>query len=161
MPLPFDLERINLPDGRSVQAIAGLRPRRGTGSRGTPITPGFADLLVQGAIRIDRDRRQHDVRTVDRDAAIISLGLAAGLRRETLTYISWYEIPPLSSNDFTTIRVPDFITKNDAGGDAFVFSHRLVSLRHYITEYRAKLIEEGRPYRPAEPLQLSSADDDP
>src|SRR4051812_27438730 len=27
VPLPFDLERINLPDGRSVQAIAGLRPR--------------------------------------------------------------------------------------------------------------------------------------
>jgi len=50
VPLPFDLERINLPDGRSVQAIAGLKPRRRTGSRGTPITPGFADLLVQGRL---------------------------------------------------------------------------------------------------------------
>ncbi|MEV8512867.1 hypothetical protein [Dactylosporangium sp. NPDC051484] len=69
VPLPFDLERINLPNGRCVQAIAGLKPRRRTGSRGTPITPGFVDLFVQGALRIDRDGRQHDVRTVDRDAA--------------------------------------------------------------------------------------------
>jgi hypothetical protein len=160
VPLPFDLERINLPDGRNVQAIAGLRPRRRTGSRGTPITPGFADLLVQGAMRIDQDGRQHEVRTVDRDAALVSLGLAAGLRRETLTYISRYEIPALSSNDFTTIRVPDFITKNDAGGDAFVFSHRLTPVHHYLTGHRAELVEDGRLYRPTEPLQLTSADDD-
>jgi integrase len=160
IPMPFDVHRVTLPSGQTVEALTGLTARRRTGSRGTPITPGFAELLLQAALRIDRHGRQRDTRTVDRDAAFISLGLGTGMRRGTLTHISVYEIPTPSSAPFTSIRIPDFITKGDAGGDALAFSHRLGHVHNYLTGHRAEIIQDGRPYRPQQPLPLVHADSD-
>ncbi len=157
VPAPFEVDRVTLPGGQVVESIVGYTPRRRAGSRGTPITPGYAELLVQAALRIDRDGRQDAVTTVDRDAAFVSLGLATGMRRKTLAYITRYEIPPRTREPLSMIRVPDFITKGDAGGDAFVFAHHLDTVHNYLEGHRAELVRSGRPYRPADPIVIEEA----
>ncbi|MFE7330759.1 hypothetical protein ACFU8W_38625 [Streptomyces sp. NPDC057565] len=158
VPLPFTLRRVFLKSGQSVEAMEGLQPRRRAGSRGTPITPEFADLLVQAALRIDSRGRQRTNAAVDRDAALVSLGLAAGLRRGTLAAITHYEIPPESEEDFTDFAVPDFITKGDAGGETLAFTYRLAQVHNYLAGHRTELASLGRSYRPKDPLRLVRAD---
>ena len=68
VPLPFRLLTFTNPAGFPATTIPDLRPRTWVGSRGTPVTPGYAELLLQGALRIDRDGRQSNSRCVDRDA---------------------------------------------------------------------------------------------
>ncbi len=159
LPLPFRLESFLNPVGMRVTSAVELRPRTRVGSRGTPVTPEFAEVLVQAAYRIDSTGRQLDSRTTDRDAAFVSLGLATGMRLSTLANITVYEMPPRVTDDFTVIRVPDFVTKGDAGGEAFVFAHRLGVVHNYINGQRADVIANARrPYRPTNPIQLLSAD---
>jgi integrase len=161
VPLPFRLTTFMTAGGFTGTTAPDLRPRTKVGSRGTPITPGFAELLVQGAYRIDRDGRQQSGLVVDRDAAFVSLGLATGMRLGSLSHVTTYEIPEKSSGPFTTIRVPDFITKGDAGGDALVFAHHLSAVHNYIGGARAEQIGSAkRPYRPKKPLQIVDADAD-
>jgi len=161
VPLPFQLTAFTTPDGFSGTSVSELRPRTRTGSRGTPVTPGYAELLIQGAYRVDRDGRQHDGLVVDRDAAFISLGLATGMRLGTLSYVTTHEIPARSHAPFTTIRVPDFITKGDAGGDALVFSHHLDAVHGYINGARQQQLDESRKkYRPHDPIWIVEADSD-
>lgn len=160
VPIPFRVVTFINPAGYASTTAPELRARTRTGSRGNPITPGYAELLVQGALRIDQHGHQSNARTVDRDAAAVSLALGSGLRHGTLTNITTYEIPPVVATPFTTMRIPDFITKGDAGGEAWIFSHRLKLVHAYINGARAELIADGRPYRPESPIQLDDADED-
>lgn len=160
VPLPFSISTFRLPSGQQVSSARELRPRRRTSSRGTPVTPGFASLLVQGAMRVDVDGAQTSSRTVDRDAAFVSLGLATGMRLGTLTDITIYEIPAPSRQPFNIVSVPDFITKNDAGGQALTFEHRLGPVRNYISGDRAMTVAEGRPWRPTGPVTIIEANED-
>lgn len=159
LPLPFNVSTFRLPTGQQGTSAHELRPRRRKSSAGTPLTPGFAALLVQGALRVDLDGVQAEVRTVDRDAAFVSLGLGTGMRLGTLTDITTYEIPPMASQPFAIISVPDFITKNDAGGQALVFAHRLELVHAYIGGDRALTVEDGRRWEPQNPVHLIEAND--
>lgn len=160
VPLPFRLVTFTNPVGVKATTAIELRARTRQGSSGVPVTPGYAELLVQGALRIDRDGHQTLSRSVDRDAALVNFGLATGLRHETLATITTYEIPALTDRPFTSIRVPDFITKGDAGGEALVFAHRLHAVHDYISGGRAELIEHGAPFRPVNPIRIVVADSD-
>jgi hypothetical protein len=77
--------------------------------------------------KVSRARRRPaaSYKGADRDHAILALGLGAGLRRNNRANVTIYEIPPTSALPIKTMRVPDHITKGDAGGDKLVFSHRL------------------------------------
>lgn len=159
VPLPFQVTTFVTPQGFRGTTAGELRPRTRVGSRGTPVTPGFAELLIQGAYRIDRDGHQHEGLVVDRDAAFVSLGLGSGMRLGSLSHITTYEIPERVSASFTTIRVPDFITKGDAGGDALVFSRQLDAVHNYIKGSRAEQVAEMKsPYRPSDPIHILEAD---
>ena len=160
VPIPFRITTFTTPVGTTATTAIDLRPRTRSASRGTPLTPGFAELLVQGALRIDHNGRQTDAKTVDRDAAAISLALGSGVRHETLANITTYEIPSATTQPFTVIRVPDFITKGDAGGDALFFARRLPLIRGYTDGARAELVAEGRPYNPSNPIRIVEADSD-
>lgn len=60
----------------------GYQPRRrSTGSRGIPIDPHFAQVLLQAALRIDANGQQHTYLGADRNQAVLALGLATGIRR--------------------------------------------------------------------------------
>jgi len=155
---PFDIVSFNFRGMGSGTMIAKYQPRRrSTGSAGVPITPEFADLLLMGALRVDRDGHQANYRAADRDHAIISLGLGAGLRRNNLANVTTYEIPKPSGLRFTTMRIADRITKNDAGGDALVFTHRLPAVYGYLDGARADIVASKR-FEPPRPLQMVSAD---
>jgi len=118
-PPPFEIQSFAHISGFTGTKIARYQPRRrSTGSAGVPLTPEFAELLLMGALRVDINGQQDDYRGADRDHAILSLGLAAGLRRNNLANITTYEIPAMSELPVTTMVVADRITKGDAGGDA-------------------------------------------
>src|SRR5690606_39253589 len=68
VPIPFRVVTFINPAGYASTTAPELRARTRTGSRGNPITPGYAELLVQGALRIDQHGHQNNARTVDRDA---------------------------------------------------------------------------------------------
>ena len=156
---PFDIISFSTPEGFSGTAIARYKPRRSnTGSAGTPLTPFFVEHLLMGAMRVDLDGRQSLYRGADRDAAIISLGVGVGLRRNNLAHVTTYEIPPESGLPLTVMRVADRITKGDAGGDAFVFSHRLPAIHGYIAGARADAVQRAA-YAPARRLDMIDADD--
>ena len=155
-PPPFQIVGVVLRSGARAATIASYRPRRRrTGSAGTPLTPEFAELLVMGALRVDLLGRQDFYRAADRDAAIISLALATGMRRSTLANFTTYELPPDNSLPFTTTPIASRITKGDAGGDALTFCHRLPSVRDYIAGSRKDAIARHR-YQPAGPLTIES-----
>lgn len=160
VPTPFTTRTVLLPTGTAVQAIDGLRPRRRPmSSRGTPLTPEYARLLVQGALQVGLDGIQSDALTVDRDAALVSLGLACGARVETLADMTVYEVPAPADRAFVTMRIPDFITKRDAGGDALVFTHHLRAVHNYLEGARRDALAGARrPYQPSDPLVLERAD---
>ena len=159
-PMPFDvIEVTHQQTGRRGTTIVGYQPRRRTvGSRGTPIDPRFAQVLLQGALRIDADGQQRAYLGADRDQAVLALGFAAGIRRNNLVNVTTYEVPKCVSKDFTVTRVADFITKGDAGGDAFVFAHYLPPIWDYIEGRRAELVAAKR-YAPTSPLHIEGADE--
>ncbi len=154
---PFDIVAFT-GDGRwQGTTIARYRPRRrNTGSAGTPLTPEFAQLLLLAALRVDLNGQQDEYQGADRDHALISLGLATGLRRNNLANITIYELPPPSPLPITTMHVADQITKGDAGGDTLVFSHYLPGIWNYVEGSRAELITRTR-YKPLEPLEIVDA----
>ena len=160
LAIPFRVLTFTNPAGYASTTAPDLRPRTKVASSGTPITPGFAELLIQGAMRIDRDGKQTNSKTVERDTALISLGLGSGLRHGTLATITTYEIPSPGVDPWVTMRVPDFITKGDAGGDAFVFSHRLGFVHDYINNARAELIANGKRHQPDRAIHVDEADSD-
>ena len=156
---PFDIISFRTPEGYSGTAIAKYKPRRCyTGSAGTPLTPQFVEQLLMGAFRVDLNGHQDLYRGVDRDQAIMSLGVGAGLRRNNLANVTTYEIPPPSQLPITVMRVADRITKGDAGGEAFVFSHRLHAVHGYIAGARVEAVARSR-YAPSRPLEIIEADD--
>ncbi len=156
-PPPFTIQRFTHHSGFSGTTIARYQPRRrNTGSAGTPLTPEFTELLLMGALRIDRDGRQELYRGADRAHAILSLGLGTGLRRNNLANVTIFEIPPLSVLPITTMRVADRITKGDAGGDTLAFTHRLRSVHDYINGERADTAERTN-FKPPEPLDVLDA----
>jgi hypothetical protein len=79
------------------------------------------------------------------------------MRHGTLADITTYEIPPPCTDPFTVIRVPDFITKGDAGGDALFFARRLPLIHAYIAGSRADLIADGPPCQPLRPIKIIAA----
>ncbi len=156
---PFDIVAFTTTDGYSGTMLAKYRPRRSnTGSAGIPLTPSFVDTLLMGAMRVDMNGQQAFYKGADRDHAIVSLGVGAGLRRNNLACITTYEIPSPSGLPVTVMRVANRITKGDAGGDAFVFSHRLPAVHGYMTGARAEAVAR-KPFTPCRPLRIVSADD--
>lgn len=155
---PFRITSFALPNGGRGTTIAQYRPRRRkTGSAGVPLTPHFAELLVMGALRVDLDGRQDLYGPADRDAAIISLALATGMRRNSLANLTTYEVPPTSELAFTTMGVPSLITKGGAGGDALAFSYRMTSVHDYMDGWRKDRVATTE-YRPERPLRIEHAD---
>jgi len=108
-----------------------------------------------GALRVDLRGRQDLYKGADRDAAIISLALATGMRRNTLANFTTYELPPSNSLPFTTTPIASRITKGDAVGDALTFCHRLPAVHDYIAGSRKDAIARHR-YQPAGPLTIES-----
>ncbi len=154
---PFQIVTFSHPGGWSGTTIASYAPRRrSTGSAGTPLTPEFAHLLLMGALRVDLKGHQKAYLGADRDYALISLGLASGLRRNNLANTTVYELPRPCSLPFTTMRVADHITKGDAGGDTMVFSHHLAAVWNYVDGARAELVRRTA-YRPPSPLEIIEA----
>jgi hypothetical protein len=111
-------------------------------------------------MRVDVDGVQASSRAVDRDAGFVSLGFATGMRLGTLTDITTYEIPAPSAEPFNIVSVPDFITKNDAGGQALAFEYRLEAVRNYISGDRAMTVAQGRPWRPDRAVTIVEANED-
>jgi hypothetical protein len=142
--------------GRRGTTVVGYQPRiRSTGSRGTPLDPRFAHVLLQGALRIDAHGQQPTYLGADRDQALFALGFATGIRRNNLTNLTTYEVPTCVSRDFTVTRVTDFNTKGDAGGDAFVFAHYLPRVWDYIDGRRAVMVASKR-YARLRPLHIEA-----
>lgn len=154
---PFQIVSFTHRSGYSGTKIAGYGPRqRDTGSAGTPVTPEFAEHLLMGALRVDKNGTQYDYRGADRDHAVISLGLATGIRRNNLVHMTTYEVPRDSALPITTIAVADVITKNEAGGDALVFSHRLGPVHDYMSGRRAEIVQ-ATTHTPDAPLPILHA----
>lgn len=157
-PPPFAIRPFETRDGYRGTQVEGYAPRRRrAGSAGTPLTPGWAEQLLLGTLRMDVTGRQEAYAGADRDHALVSLCLATGVRRHNLTHMTTYEVPPLTELPLTTIRVADLITKNDAGGEALTFTHRLPAVHRYIHGPRAE-DAVARPHRPDRPLHLLDAD---
>ena len=155
---PFEIVAIGQPGKWVGTTIAGYAPRRrSTGSAGRPLTPEFAHLLLMGALRVDLRGEQFNYLAADRDHAIVSLALGTGLRRLNLANVTVYEIPRPSKLSFTVMHVADEITKLGAGGDTFVFTHRLPAVHAYVNGARRELAADA-PYRPARPLPIVEAD---
>ena len=135
----------------------GARTKRG--SSGVPLDPYYAELLVQGAMRVDVDGVDHGGPAVERDVALVCLGLATGARRHTATYLTAYELPSPTDRSINVARIPDLITKNLAGGDALAFEHRLQVVRDYVSGPRHDTARLGVGRRWADdPIRISAAD---
>lgn len=156
-PPPFEIREFNTRQGWRGTTLGRYRPRaRRTSSAGLPISPAWAEQLLMGALRVDLNGFQDEYKGADRDHAIISFCLATGMRRHNLAYVTTYEVPRLSDLPITSTRVADYVTKNDAGGDALTFTHRLPAVHNYIAGHRAEVAALS-PHRPDRPLHIVEA----
>jgi|FLOH01.1.fsa_nt_gi integrase len=157
LALPFPLNTVTTQDGYVYQST-GLSVPDKAGSKGTPLTPDFADILLQGAKRLDSNFNEHDGPAVMRDWALVSHALATGMRRESLAMATIYEIPDPNGTPLVVNLVPDATAKGGAGSQSLAFEYRIKAVRAYIAEFRPAIAAEGaKHHKPERPLHLLEA----
>jgi integrase len=142
--------------GRMVRSNQ-LAARTKRGSSGIPLDPYWAEILVQGAMRIGADGTDHSGPAAERDVAYIALKLGLGARRGPAHLLTTHEIPPATQRPFGVARLPDQITKNLAGGDAMAFEHRMRIVRDYIAGPRRATALLGAQDPPSDAITLTHA----
>ena len=158
LALPFPLNTVTTPDGYVYQKT-GLTVPDKAGAKGTPLTPDFADILLQGAKRLDSNFNEHDGPAAMRDWALVSHALATGMRRESLAMATIYEIPDPNGTPLVVNLVPDATAKGGAGSQSLAFEYRIKAVRAYIAQFRPAIAAKGahKHHKPQRPLHLLEA----
>lgn len=147
--LPFTLDVVPTPTGPKLSMREGRNVARKSAD-GTPLTPSLVSELLAAAWRAGSDGRTSATsRTGARDAAFISLGLACGARAFTLTHLTIYELPNLSSpGDLIEMWLPGSIMKRGREVVLPAFRHHLQRVQDYTRGARRMLLQDWKPRDP-------------
>lgn len=162
VPFSFAQQMITRPDGARVEItrnLATVRTRNAHAARKYLEKP-YVELLMNSLAGNDpageRDASFRG-RETGRNAAVIGLALASGLRAQEFTHLTVYEVPSLPARR-TPIPVPLPLapptTKGGRGRSSWIDYDALARVHDYIALERAATVHGSR-WLPRDPLHLT------
>jgi site-specific recombinase XerD len=161
VPFSYARQSVTRPDGARVEITRNLATvRTGNAHAGRKyLERPFAELLLHALAGNDPDGepdRSFRGRETGRNAAVIGLALASGLRSQEFTHLTVYEVPPLPARP-TVVPVPLVLApptaKGGRGRSTWIDYPALARVHDYIGWDRAATVE-GSVWRPGEPLHV-------
>jgi site-specific recombinase XerD len=163
VPFTYTRQSVTLPDGARVEITRNLATVRTGNAHATRryLERPYVDLLVNALVGNDpageRDRTFRG-RETGRNAAVIGLALASGLRSQEFTHLTVYEVPPLPRRR-TAVPVPLVLApptaKGGRGRSTWIDYEALARIHDYLAWDRAAAVEGSR-WRPREPLFIEA-----
>lgn len=163
VPFTYAQQAITRPDGVRMEVtrnLATVRTANAHASRKYLERP-YVDLLLHVLAGNDpagdRDASFRG-RETGRNAAVIGLALASGLRLREFTYLTVFEVPPLP-NRRTAVPVPLVLApplaKGSKGRSTWIDYDALARVHDYVAWDRAAAVEGSR-WRPDDPLVIEA-----
>jgi len=161
VPFSHAQQVIIRPDGARVEVTRNLATIRAGNAHATRkyLERSYLDLLMNALAGNDptgaRDEsfRGHET---GRNAAVIGLAFASGLRAKEFTHLTVYEVPPLPRRRTAipvTLRLAPPITKGGRGRSSWIDYDALARVHDYITLERAVTVQKSR-WLPGDPLHI-------
>jgi site-specific recombinase XerD len=162
VPFSYAQQMITRPDGARVVITRNLAAVRGGNAHAARkyLEKSYVELLMN-ALAGDDPAGDRDAsfqgRETGRNAAVIGLALASGLRAQELTHLTVFEVPPLPGRR-TPIPVPLPLapptTKGGRGRSSWIDYDALARVHDYIVLERAAAVAGSR-WQPRDPLHVS------
>ncbi len=167
VPFSYSPQVITRPDGARVEVTRNLATVRTGKAHATRkyLEPPYMELLMNALAGNDPDGERDLVfagRQTGRNAAVIGLALASGLRVGEFTHLTVYEVPALPPRR-TQVPVPLVLapptTKGGKGRSSWIDYDALARVHDYIAFDRAAATDGSR-WRPNRALQIQAATHD-
>lgn len=162
VPFSYAKQLITRPDGARVEIARNLATVRGGNAHAARkyLEQPYVELLMNALAGNDpagdRDASFRG-RETGRNAAVIGLALASGLRASEFTHLTVFEIPPFPGRR-TPIPVPLVLapptTKGGRGRSSWIDHDALASVHDYIVLERAATVHGSR-WLPKDPLHVT------
>ena len=159
LPFSFARQSITRPDGmrvdvsRNLAAVRGAKPH----ARRKYLEQPYAELLLHALAGNGPDGAPDPTfrgRETGRNAAVIGLALATGLRLTEFTHLTVFEIPPLPGRR-TDVPIPLVLapptTKGSKGRSTWIDYEALARTHDYLAWDRAVTVDGSR-WMPGDPL---------
>jgi integrase len=167
VPFSYARQSITRPDGARVDVTRNLATVRSGKAHAARryLERAYVDLLMRALAGNDPAGEPDSSfrgRETGRNAAMIGLAFAMGLRLREFTYLTVFEVPPLP-NRRTAVPVPLMLapptTKGGRGRSTWIDYDPLARVHDYIAWERAAVVEGSR-WQPDEPLLVEAPDHD-
>jgi site-specific recombinase XerD len=163
VPFSFAPHTFIRPDGAKVEGERNLATVRSANAHAPRrfLERPYVELLMH-ALAGDDPAGRRDAsfrgRETGRNAAVIGLALASGLRSQEFTFLTVFEVPPLPRRRSAVpvpLRLAPAITKGGKGRSSWIDFDALARVHDYIVLERAAAVEGSR-WLPAEPLHVKA-----
>lgn len=161
-PFSYAKQMVTRPDGARVEVARNLAAVRGGNAHSARkyLEKPYVELLMS-ALAGDDPAGERDAsfqgRQTGRNAAVVGLALATGLRAREFTYLTVFEVPPLPGRR-TPVPVPlplaPATTKGGRGRSSWIDYDALARVHDYIGLERAAAVA-GSSWRPRDPLRVT------
>jgi site-specific recombinase XerD len=167
VPFSYAQQAITRPDGVRVDVTRNLAMVRGGNAHAGRkyLERPFVDLLLRALAGNDPAGQADSSfrgRETGRNAAVIGLAFATGLRLREFTYLTVFEVPPLP-NRRTAVPVPLMLApptaKGGRGRSTWIDYDALARVHDYIAWERAAVVQGSR-WLPDGPLIVEAPDHD-
>ncbi|GAA2179987.1 site-specific integrase [Brooklawnia cerclae] len=162
VPFSYAKQMITRPDGARVEITRNLATVRGGNAHAARkyLERPYVELLMNvlaGNDPAGRRDASFQGRETGRNAAVIGLALASGLRAQEFTYLTVFEVPPLPARR-TSVPVPlplaPATTKGGRGRSSWIDYDALARVHDYIRLERAATVAGSR-WSPRGPLHVT------
>lgn len=162
VPFSYAQRSVIRPDGARVEVSKNLATVRSANAHATRkyLERPYAELLMNALAGNDPVGARDGFRGPEtgRNAAMVGLALASGLRAREFTYLTVYEVPPLPSRRSEVpvrLAVAPPTAKGGRGRWSWIDYDALARVRSYVELERAVSVERSV-WTPSEPLQVES-----
>jgi site-specific recombinase XerD len=162
VPFTYARRSVVRPDGARVEVAKNLATVRTGNAHATRkyLEPPYVELLMNALAGNDASGARDGFRgrETGRNAAMIGLALASGLRAREFTYLTVYEVPPLPARrSDVPVRLPVAppTAKGGRGRCSWIDYDALARVHSYVELERAVLVGRSR-WQPAEPLHVEA-----
>jgi site-specific recombinase XerD len=162
VPFTYAQRSVIRPDGARVEVAKNLATVRTGNAHATRkyLEPPYVELLMNALAGNDASGARDGFRgrETGRNAAVIGLALASGLRAREFTYLTVYEVPALPARrSDVPVRLPVAppTAKGGRGRCSWIDYDALARVHSYVKLERAVSVERSR-WQPAEPLHVGA-----
>jgi integrase len=162
VPFSYAPRSVVRPDGARVEVVRNLATVRSGNAHATRkyLERPYVELLMNALAGDDRSGARDGFRgrETGRNAAVIGLALASGLRAREFTYLTVFEVPPLPRRR-SEVPIPLVLapptTKGGRGRSSWIDYDALARVHGYMALERAASVEGSR-WQPSDLLQVEA-----